>query len=173
LQIIYLQFIIESGLRKCCLSYFVYLFLGNSSNTSSGTGSAASTTSGSAQKRGGKASFFASLHPSRWTRGSGANSVSSERANNNSGDPPNAESHPGGSGGIVLSPRCHNPNAVLSLSYKEQVKAWLKEQSLAFTTKYCKSTLNSGGVESTTSATTDGMPKLNEISSHLRQVHKS
>lgn len=99
--------------------------------------------------------------------------MASERGNNNnSGDSSHhsSDSHPGGSSGIILPQRVHNSNSGSGVSYKEQVKAWLKEQSLAFTTKYCKPTSSSGSNDLNTASATDGMPKLHEIGILLRQV---
>ena len=68
--------------------------------------------------------------------------------------------------------RGHNSSAYLAISYKEQVKSWLKEQSLIFSQKYCRAPVD--GSESSSEATEFDsvgiLPKLGEIIGDLRCV---
>lgn len=68
--------------------------------------------------------------------------------------------------------RGNNLNAFLAASYKEQVKTWLKEQSLLFTSKYCrKSTDSSSSIAGNNNAEDLGvLPKLTSIIANLRSV---
>lgn len=84
----------------------------------------------------------------------------------------------GGNGGFTSRYHSHS----LAASYKEQVKAWLKEQSTAFTLKYGRNGHLSesggdgrggdgskGGVEHPDELV---LPKLNEIITNIRQESK-
>lgn len=129
-------------------------------------------------KRGnGKSGFFASLHPSRWTRGGGSTSASSNSNNNQqSGASTQAErTHhvqlPTAVGNPVSTNRGNNLNAFLAASYKEQVKSWLKEQSLLFTSKYCRKGADVTSVSGNSISDDLGvLPKLTSIITNLRSV---
>jgi hypothetical protein len=198
--------------KRCLLIILTCLcpLIGNamgSSAASSGGGPVQTAKRGGGPKSSG---FFANLHPSRWTRGSSGGSgsasassspsSSSNSANNNNNNNPLGSSHghhhhtqyvtlqhtgmsitsssssssrAGGGGSLGGAP-----------SYKEQVKAWLKEQSSAFTSKYCVNNNGKavggtdgnggggkGGIGDNTGASgIEVLPKLNEIISNLRQV---
>ena len=129
-------------------------------------------------RRSGKSGFFASLNPSRWTRGSTAASSS---ANNNNNAPSTSQStashgshstpHSSSTGSHGSSGlRGHSSQAFLAISCKEQAKSWLKEQSVLFSQKYCK---ESGDSSSSTSHSSTGisvLPKLGEIITNLKRV---
>ena len=155
----------------------------SSSNVPSGSGN----QHPQAKRGSGKSGFFASLHPSRWTRGgssgnSGSNSASSNNSNNNQPHPSGSSSNvervhhiqlPTPGGGSSNSNRSGgNFNAYLAASYKEQVKTWLKEQSMLFTTKYCKKASESATATagSTLGDDTSILPKLGSIIANIRSV---
>ncbi|CAG7833938.1 unnamed protein product [Allacma fusca] len=144
--------------------------VGPSASSATTTPPVAHTLAVQSVKRGSKSGFFANLHPSRWTRGGsssstyGSSSSTSAGSSSQSGD----RSHGGAGGaGRTCSTSGQNANAFLAVSYKEQVKAWLKEQTGIFASKYCL--VHFEGMVNGTSDGANILPKLNEIIVNIKR----
>ena len=123
-------------------------------------------------KRGSKSGFFANLHPSRWSRGAGSansgysnpNSASAGSSSQSRVDRSHGSSVPARTGTNLVQ----NTNAFLAMSYKEQVKAWLKEQTAIFANRYCHLQCEGPGTGSHDGANI--LPKLSEVIEHIKRV---
>ncbi|CAL8126786.1 unnamed protein product [Orchesella dallaii] len=173
----------NAGATATCVVHDIFGRGQSSSSSVSGSNNAASSNPHPQPKRGsGKSGFFASLHPSRWTRGGSSSGSGSSNANNNqqSGSGTHIErvhhhvQLPTAVGGASNSSRGSNFNAFLAASYKEQVKSWLKEQSLLFTSKYCRKQADPvmSHIGGTSSEDLGILPKLSAIISNLRSGTK-